>query len=320
MAHGYRVTLDASLRVPWLMLLLTLATMVATVWAFGAVKKGFLPTEDTSIIIVRTESAPDISFQAMLERQRLVAEAIRTDPDVLYVNSNVASGGFNPTLNRGSVFVQLKTRSERQGRATISDVQDRLRRRLSSITGIRAFPVALQNMRIGSRAGAASYQYTLTSVDQSELYTQAQRLIERVKETRGFADVTSDLTLGARQILLTVDRDAMARFGVTMDAIRTTLYSAFGTRKIATVFTPSNDYAVILEADKVRTLDPTVLSKVNVRSTSGQQIRFDSLATVTLGPGPGFSGPPEPASCRHHHFQPCPWLHARRGRHRHARG
>ena len=72
----------------------------------------------------------------------------------------------------------------------------------------------------------------------------------------------------------------MARFGVTMDAIRTTLYSAFGTRKIATVFTPSNDYAVILEADKVRTLDPTVLSKVNVRSTSGQQIRFDSLATV----------------------------------------
>jgi HAE1 family hydrophobic/amphiphilic exporter-1 len=286
MARGYQVTLDASLRVPWLMLLLTLGTMVATVWAFGVVKKGFLPTEDTSIIIVRTEAAPDTSFQAMLERQRLVAEAIRTDPDVLYVNSNVASGGFNPTLNRGSVFVQLKTRSERQGRATISDVQDRLRRRLSGITGIRAFPVALQNMRIGSRAGAASYQYTLTSVDQAELYTQAQRLIERVKETRGFADVTSDLTLGARQILLTVDRDAMARFGVTMDAIRTTLYSAFGTRKIATVFTPSNDYAVILEADKVRTLDPTILSKVNVRSSSGQQIRFDTLATVTLGPGP----------------------------------
>ena len=77
----------------------------------------------------------------MLERQRLVAEAVRTDPDVLYVNSNVASGGFNPTLNRGSVFVQLKTRSERQGRATISEVQDRLRRKLSGITGIRAFPV-----------------------------------------------------------------------------------------------------------------------------------------------------------------------------------
>lgn len=286
MARGYRVSLDASLRVPWLMLLLTLATIVATVWAFGVVKKGFLPTEDTSIIIVRTESAPDVSFQAMLERQRLVAEAVRTDPDVLYVNSNVASGGFNPTLNRGSVFVQLKSRSERQGRATISDVQDRLRRKLAGITGIRAFPVPLQNLRIGSRGGASSYQYTLTSVDQSELYTHAQRLIERVKETRGFSDVTSDLTLGARQLLLTVDRDAMARFGVTMDTVRTTLYSAFGTRKIATVYTPSNDYAVILEADKARTLDPTVLSKVFVRSSSGQQIRLDSLATVTLGPGP----------------------------------
>ena len=286
MERGYRVSLDASLRVPSLMLLLTLATVVATVWAFGAVKKGFLPTEDTSIIIVRTESAPDISFQGMLERQRLVAEAVRTDPDVLYVNSNVASGGFNPTLNRGSVFVQLKSRSERQGRSTISEVQDRLRRKLTVITGIRAFPVALQNLRIGSRSGAASYQYTLTSVDQAELYTHAQRLIERVKETPGFADVTSDLTLGARQLLLTVDRDAMARFGVTMDTVRATLYSAFGTRKIATVFTPSNDYAVILEADNARVLDPTVLSKVYVKSTSGQQIRFDTLATVTLGPGP----------------------------------
>jgi HAE1 family hydrophobic/amphiphilic exporter-1 len=286
MARGYRVSLDASLRVPWLMLLLTFATVAATVWAFGVVKKGFLPTEDTSIIIVRTESAPDISFQGMLERQRLVAAAIRTDPDVLYVNSNVASGGFNPTLNRGSVFVQLKPRSERQGRATVSQVQDRLRRKLSGITGIRAFPVPLQNLRIGSRSGAASYQYTLTSVDQAELYAHAQRLIERVKETPGFSDVTSDLTLGARQLLLTVDRDAMARFGVTMDTVRTTLYSAFGTRKIATVYTPSNDYSVILEADKARTLDPTVLSKVYVRSSSGQQIRLDTLATVTLGPGP----------------------------------
>jgi hydrophobic/amphiphilic exporter-1 (mainly G- bacteria), HAE1 family len=286
MARGYRVSLDASLRVPWLMLLLTLGTMVATVWAFAVVKKGFLPTEDTSIIIVRTESAPDISFQAMLERQRLVAEAVRTDPDVLYVNSNVASGGFNPTLNRGSVFVQLKSRRERQGAATISEVQDRLRRKLSGVTGIRAFPVPLQNLRIGSRSGAASYQYTLTSVDQNELYLHAQRLIDRVKQTPGFADVTSDLTLGARQLLLTVDRDAMARFGVTMDTVRTTLYSAFGTRKIATVYTPSNDYAVILEADRAGALDPSVLSKVFLKSNSGQQIRFDTVATATLGPGP----------------------------------
>ena len=115
MARAYRVTLDASLRVPWLMLLVTLGTVVATVWAFGVVKKGFLPVEDTSIIVVRTEAAPDIAFEAMLERQRIVAERIRDDPDVLYVNSNVQQTFFNPTLNRGSIFVQLKSRRERQG-------------------------------------------------------------------------------------------------------------------------------------------------------------------------------------------------------------
>ncbi|HEU4378737.1 MAG TPA: efflux RND transporter permease subunit, partial [Hyphomicrobiaceae bacterium] len=266
MASAYRVTLDASLRVPWLMWLVTLGTIVATVYAFGMVKKGFLPTEDTSIIIVRTEAAPDISFQAMLDRQRVVSERVRADPDVLYVNSNVQQTSFNPTLNRGSMFVQLKPRSERVNRGTISDVQNRLRRTLAGIPGIRAFPVPLQNLRIGSRGGAALYQYTLTSVSQSELYDNAQKLIEEVKKAPGFTDVTSDLTLGARQLSITVDRDALARYGLTMDSVRQTLYSAFGTRKIATVYTPSNDYAVIVEADKASILDPSVLSKVYIRN------------------------------------------------------
>jgi HAE1 family hydrophobic/amphiphilic exporter-1 len=286
MAAGYRITLDASLRVPSVMLVVTLATIVATVWAFGVVKKGFLPTEDTSIIIVRTEAAPDIAFQAMLDRQRIVSERIREDPDVLYVNSNVQQTSFNPTLNRGSIFVQLKPRGERANRATISEVQARLRRNLSGIPGIRTFPVPLQNLRIGSRGGAAAYQYTLTSVDQEDLYENAQQLIERVKAAPGFVDVTSDLTLGARQLKLDIDRDALARYGLTMETVRSTLYSAFGTRKIATVYTPSNDYAVILEADSVQVLDPGVLSKIFIRSNSGQQVRLDSVATVTLQPGP----------------------------------
>src|SRR5262245_19337779 len=286
MARAYRVTLDASLRVTWLMLLVTLGTIVATVWAFGEVKKGFLPTEDTSIIIVRTEAAPDIAFEAMLERQRIVSERIRADPDVLYVNSNVQQTFFNPTLNRGSIFVQLKPRSERVNRGTISDVQNRLRRNLAGIPGIRAFPVPLQNLRIGSRGGASLYQYTLTSVDQAELYDYAQRLIDRVKAAPGFADVTSDLTLGARQVRIKVDRDALARFGLNMEAFRSALYSAFGTRKIATVYTPSNDYAVILEADKAQVLDPSVLSKLTIANKDGQPVRLDAVATVTLVPGP----------------------------------
>ena len=286
MATAYRVTLDWSLRVPWLMLLVTLGTVVATGWAFVVVKKGFLPTEDTSIIIVRTEAAPDIAFQAMLDRQRIVSDRIREDPDVLYVNSNVQQTTFNPTLNRGSIFVQLKSRGDRVDRATISDVQNRLRRNLAGIPGVRAFPVPLQNLRIGSRGGAALYQYTLTSVDQAELYDYAQRLIDTVKAAPGFADVTSDLTLGARLLKLDIDRDALARYGLTTDLVRSTLYSAFGTRKIATVYTPSNDYAVILEADRVQTLDPSVLSKVYVRSSTGQQVRLDAVAKFTLQPGP----------------------------------
>jgi hydrophobic/amphiphilic exporter-1 (mainly G- bacteria), HAE1 family len=286
MARGYRVTLDASLHVPWLMWLLTLGTVVATVIMFGLVKKGFLPTEDTNIIIVRTEASPDVGFNAMLDRQRVVAERILADPDVLYINSNVAQSFFNPTLNRGSIFVQLKIRGERLNKGTITDVQSRLRRSLAGVPGIRAFPVPLQNLRIGSRGGAALYQYTLTGVNQAELYDNAQRLIDRVKQAPGFTDVTSDLTLGARQLTLDIDRDELGRLGLTLDVVRSTLYSAFGIRKLATVYTPSNDYAVLIETDRAQQLDPAVLSKIYVRSNTGQQVPLSAVTKVTLGPGP----------------------------------
>ena len=285
-AKGYQVTLDLSLKARWLMILLTFGTVAATVFMFGVVKKGFMPIEDTSIILVRTEAAPDISFQAMVERQRLVAEVIKNDPDVLYVNSTVAAGGFNTTLNRGNIFTQLKPKYERVGKVSITEVQNRLRGKLNAVTGIRAFPQPLQNIRIGSRAGASAYQYTLSSVDQEQLYLSANKLTDLVKRTPGFADVTTDLQLGARQVTMTVDRDALARYNVTNEAVRSTLYSAFGTRKIATVFTPSNDYAVILEADKLSLLDPGALSKIYVKSTTAQLVRLDTLATVNLGAGP----------------------------------
>ena len=290
MATGYRVSLDASLRHRNLVLLLTLGTFVATLWAFSTIKKGFLPIEDTNIIIVRTEAPPDIAFQAMLERQRLVAEAILRDPDVMYLNSNVAVTQFNPQLNRGNIFVQLKPAKDRANRATITEVQNRIRRATASVTGIRAFPVPLQNMRIGARVGSAAYQYTLTGVVQDELYEFAPKLVDKLKVAPGFADVTSDLSLGARQVVINVDRDALARHGVTMDVVRNTLYSGFGTRQIATIFTALNDYQLIIEANRDFVVDPSVLSRVFVRATqgasAGQQIRLDNLMSVSLGSGP----------------------------------
>ncbi len=290
MARAYRVTLDLSLRHRGLVLLVTLATFGATAWAFGAIKKDFLPIEDTSIIIVRTEAPADIAFPAMLERQRLIAEAIQRDPDVMYLNSSVAVTQFNPQLNRGNIFVQLKPRKERTNSSSISEVQNRIRRATANITGIRAFPVPLQNMRIGARAGPAAYQYTLSGVVQDELYDFAPKLIDRLKATPEFADVSSDLSIGARQVIINVDRDALARHGVTMDAIRNTLYSGFGTRQIATIFTALNDYQLIIEANREFALDPSVLSRVFVRASNGtaagQQIRLDSLMSVSMGSGP----------------------------------
>ena len=206
---------------------------------------------------------------------------------MLYVNSNVQQTFFNPTLNRGSIFVQLKPRSERQGRATISEVQDRLRRSLAGIPGIRAFPVPLTNLRIGSRGGAALYQYTLTSVDQAELYANAQRLLDRVKGAPGFADV--DQRPDARRATgrgSTSTATPWRASGSTWKRSARRSIRRSARARSPRVYTPSNDYAVIIEADKAQALDPGVLSRITIANNAGQQIRLDAVATVSLVPGP----------------------------------
>ena len=269
------------------MLLLTLGTMVATVWAFTVVKKGFLPTEDTSIIIVRTEAQSDIAFQAMLERQRTGCRCRPNRSRRALRQFQRRADELQSDLNRGSIFVQLKPRHERAGRATITDVQHRLRRkagghrRHSRLPGAASESAHRQPLRRGRlsvhadqrRSGEALYRFRASSSSASRLHRDSPT-----------SPATS--TLGARQVKIEVDRDALARYGVSMETLRSTLYSTFGTRKIATVFTAANDYAVIVEADSKYQLDPSVLNRVFLRASTGQLIRFDSLARVTLGSGP----------------------------------
>ena len=319
MALAYRVTLDASLRVPSLMLIVTVGTIVATVWAFGVVKKGFLPTEDTSIIIVRTEAAPDIAFQAMLDRQRVVSERIRTDPDVLYVNSNVQQTPFNPTLNRGSIFVQLKLRRDRVGKATISEVQNRLRRSLAGIPGIRAFPVPLQNLRIGSRSGAALYQYTLTSVDQAE--PLRQRAAPHRSRQGGAGLRRRDERPDARRAAAQARRRPRRAGPLRPQHGRAALDPLFRVRH-------AQDRHRLYAVERLRGhprggQGADARPRRPVQSHHPQQCRPADKARLRghgqPGARPGLGRAPEPAAGGHRHLQPGARLHAGRGGARHAR-
>jgi HAE1 family hydrophobic/amphiphilic exporter-1 len=282
MLAAYRVTLRGVLRAKSLTLLLTIGTVVASGWLFAVVPKGFFPTEDTGLLFIVTEAAQDTSFAAMAERQKRVAQIVNDDPNVATANSTVGAIGFSTAINQGRIFIGLKPRDQRKPAEEV--VQD-LRRKVAEVPGIKVFIQQVQNINLG-RLTKSQYQYTLQSGELEELYQWAPKVQARLAELPGFQDVTSDLYLGMRQALVDIDREKAAKLGITAEQVRSTLYSAFGSRQVSTIFTPSNDYAVILEADPRFQQDPAALSRIYVRAASGQLVPLEAFATVKDGVGP----------------------------------
>jgi HAE1 family hydrophobic/amphiphilic exporter-1 len=264
-------------------LLLTFVTLGASLYLFVIVPKGFFPIEDTGIIFGITEAAQDTSFAAMTERQKAVAEIVSADPNVAQVNSSVGAFGGS-TLNQGRLFINLKPRDERE--LTATQIIQELRRKVAKVPGINSFFQPIQNIQIGGRLAKSQYQYTLQDGDLGELYRYAPVVQTRLATLPGFQDVTSDLQLQNRQAMVNIDRDKAAQLGVTADALRNTLFSTFGTRQISTIYTPSNDYQVILEAEPRFQIEPRDLDNIYVKSGTGQLVPLGAFASIDTGVGP----------------------------------
>jgi hydrophobic/amphiphilic exporter-1 (mainly G- bacteria), HAE1 family len=279
---GYEWALDKVLAHRAIMLAVTFATIIATVWLYLAIPKGFFPTEDTGYMLAITEAQSDISFSAMVERQRKMAEIIRADKAVLYVNSTVGVGGPNSTANQGRMLVALKPKSER---GPLNQVIQRLRRETTGVTGMAVFFQMIQNINVGGKINKSQYQYTLQSSDTDALYKLAPELRDKIAKLPGLMDVTTDLYVTNPQVMIEVDREKAAVYGVTIDQVRQELYNAFGARQVATIYTPSNDYQVILEAQPEFRTDPSSLSKIYVKTNGG-----GAASGGPAGPGSGVTG------------------------------
>jgi HAE1 family hydrophobic/amphiphilic exporter-1 len=293
MLAAYQVSLDWVLARKPVMLVITILTMIASGALYIYIPKGFFPTEDTGFIAATVEGPADISFKAMYDRQREVAELVRKDKAVDYVNSTVGTGGPNPTNNQGRLFIALKPKKDRG--ETVIDVIQRLRRTANSVTGMVTYFQAVQNINITGRISKSEYQYTLQSGDTDALYTLAPLLRDKIAQIEGLRDVTTDLYVKNPQLAVEIDREKAAVYGISIDQIRQELFNAFGSRQVATIYTPSNDYQIILESLPEVQEDPAALSKIFLKT---------SLAGSVAGGAPGagvngvgvLSGPAIPLS------------------------
>ncbi|HEX8027470.1 MAG TPA: efflux RND transporter permease subunit, partial [Vicinamibacterales bacterium] len=281
--RAYEWSLDRVLAYKSVMLVITLATLGATVWLYVIVPKGFFPQEDTGFLVGVTEAATDTSFQAMSERQKLLADALRSDPAVEFVNSTVGSGGPNATANYGRLFIGLKPKDER---APVQVVVARFRQTALQVPGLQAFFQSIQNLNIGGRASKGQYQYTLQSGDTDSLYRVAPEMRDRIAKVPGLLDVTTDLYIKNPQLTVEIDREKAAVYGVTADQIRNQLFNAYGARQVGTIYMPSNDYQIILEVQPKFRVDPTDLSKLYMKTANNQTIPLEAVAKMVPSVGP----------------------------------
>jgi len=275
MRGGYARSLAWVLRHPRSMLALTLATMAVSVYLYTAVPKGFFPQQDTGRMFGNIQAAQDISFQAMRQKLTEVVDIIKSDPAVDTV-TGFSGGGVSGQTNTGRMFIALKPLQERQ--MSVDQVMARLRPKLAKVPGAPTVLQAIQDLRIGGRASSAQYQYTLQSVDLAELNTWAPRVERQLRTLSEIVDVNSDQQDKGLQSLVVFDRSTASRLGLSPQLIDDTLYDAFGQRQVSILYTPFNQYHVVMEVAPQYWQSPSTLQEIYVRSPTGAQVPLSAVA------------------------------------------
>jgi multidrug efflux pump len=265
--NEYAMALRKVLGHQWLVLGVAIGFAVLNVYLYMVVPKGFFPQQDTGRLGGRTMAAQDVSFAAMEQKQRQLAQITLEDPAVLSVSANVGGGGpGGGSNNTGNMNIALKPLADRPGRVTADQVVNRLRRRLTGIPGATLFLQAQQDLQIGGRGGASQYQYTLSDEDLRELNTWAPQLQQRMRAIPELRDVSTDQQDAGLVTSLVIDRDAASRLGITAQMIDSTLYDAFGQRQVSTMYTALNQYFVVMEVDPKYSQSPDSLNGIYIKT------------------------------------------------------
>jgi multidrug efflux pump len=269
----YDRTLSWVLRHQRFTMVVTLATVCLNVYLYVIVPKGLFPQQDVGRIVGSIQAEQDISSTAMRDKMREFVNTVMADPDV----SNVVAftGGGGNTTNTGRMFVVLKPWGERK--IPVDLVIQRLRGKLAHVPGATLFLQAVQDVRIGGRMSNAQYQYTLQSTDLSELNAFAPRMLAKLRTVEGLRDVATDQQNRGLQASLVIDRDTASRLGILPQLIDDTLYDAFGQRQVSNIYTPLNQYHVILEVPPAYQQNPDALKSIYVKSSTGKQVPLSAI-------------------------------------------
>jgi multidrug efflux pump len=269
-----------------LTLAVAVITLVVTVLLYVFIPKGFFPVQDTGLIQAITEAPQSVSYGDMSQRQATLAAAILKDPDVVSLSSFIGVDGTNITLNSGRMLINLKPVDERSANA--SDIIRRLQRETADVNGISLYMQPVQDLSIDTTVSRTQYQFVLEDSNPAEFNTWVPKLVDRLQQLPQLEDVASDQENQGLAAYLTIDRDTAGRFGITPATVDNALYDAFGQRIVSTIFTQSNQYRVILQADSSLMASLDSLGTIYLPSATaiGGQVPLSALVKVSTRAAP----------------------------------
>ncbi len=278
----YERGLKAALRHRFATLMGSLVVLVATIFLFRYVPKGFIPSEDQGQISITLEAQQGISLPELMRHQLQAMKIVMDNPNVATFFSRV--GGGRGTGNSGFISIRTIPKSDRKD--SIEDIVAQLRPKLSSIPGLRVYLQIPPPINIGGRFSSSSYQYTMQSSDTKVLYPASEAMLEKMRQLPGISDVSTDLLMKNPTVIVDIDRQKAAALGLTVMQVEDALFSAYATRQVSTMYAPNNTYQVIMELQPEFQASPAALSMLYVRSASGQLIPLDAVAGLnkTFGP------------------------------------
>ncbi|MGA7868260.1 MAG: efflux RND transporter permease subunit [Stellaceae bacterium] len=257
----------------------TLVLIVATGYLYVIIPKGFFPEQDTGFIFGQADARQDISFKAMAGNVQKIVEVVRRDPAVSGIFAFTGANAYNPTENTARVFIQLVPHDRRS--ETSSQIIRRLRPKVAAVEGVKFFMQSGQDISIGGRLSRTLYQYTLTDTNAEELNHWAPIIEREMKKMSELDDVASDQQIASPHVAIEIDRDAASRMGISPSLIDETLYDAFGSRQVTTIYTSTSQYKVVLEVQPEYQEEPTALSKIYIAGPRGSQVPLSAFAHLT---------------------------------------
>jgi multidrug efflux pump len=282
MIHHYDRALHWVLAHERLTLLVALGTLALTVLLYLFIPKGLFPTQDTGQLQARLEASEAISFERMAQRQQAAARAILLDPDVKSLSSTVGVDAANNTMQHtGSMLINLKdTHGDQQ------QIMDRLRRRVDSMAGLTLYLQPTQDLTIDAETGPTQFRLSIEGADQATVTEWATKLAQRMQANKELRNVVTDAGATGPAAFVSIDRDTASRVSLTAASIDDALYSAFGQRIVSTIFTETNQYRVILEAQQQQDMSLDTIGRLQLRTGSGRPTPLSAVATISERPAP----------------------------------